>query len=35
MKPALRRFLWFVFLWMAGVGTLAAAAYLLRLTLGL
>ncbi len=34
-KAALRRLLWFVGLWMAGVLTLTAVAYLLRLPLGL
>ena len=35
LKPALRRLLWFVGLWAAGVLTLTLVAYLLRLPLGL
>ncbi len=33
MRPALRRWLWFVGLWAAGVMTVAVVAYALRLVL--
>jgi hypothetical protein len=33
MRPALRRLLWFIALWLLGVGTLAAVAMAIRLFL--
>lgn len=35
MPQTMKRVLWFVGLWLAGVLTLAVAAYLLRLAIGL
>ena len=35
MPQGLKRVLWFVGLWIAGVLTLAAAAYVLRFAIGL
>jgi hypothetical protein len=33
MRPALRRLIWFIALWLLGVGTLAAVAMVIRLFL--
>lgn len=33
MRPALRRLIWFIALWLVGVGTLAAVAMVIRLFL--
>jgi hypothetical protein len=33
MRPAVRRLLWFIALWLLGVGTLAAVAMAIRLFL--
>ena len=33
MRPAVRRVLWFITLWVLGVGTLAAVAMVIRLFL--
>jgi hypothetical protein len=33
MRPAVRRLLWFIALWLLGVGTLAAVAIAIRLFL--
>ncbi len=33
MRPSLRRLLWFIGLWLLGVGTLAAVAMAIRLFL--
>jgi len=35
LNPGVRRLLWFVVLWAAGVGTLAILAWGIRLALGL
>lgn len=34
VRPAVGRLLWFAGLWLAGVGLLAAVAWLLRLVIG-
>lgn len=33
--PLWRRLLWFIFLWLAGVGAVSAVGYVIRLWLGL